>query len=339
MQAIICVCRTFDETRHYIKTAHGLFKTFYEGAEAVPLYEAGQGTTGGPFFWLLLFSLMIEAFDPTMKGMRFVSPCRTIRSERYGNAFVDDTKFGVTADLQDGYVEPTKDNIQDQVRQVIRDLTRLSQHYEKLLFTTGGALNIKKCHWIMMAWQWVEGRAYLMSSAECPGKLFLTSGASQELEEVPRLEPGTSYRTLGVHISVTGSMKHAITLYRRKSEEYAGLLRTSNLNRCETYFSYILYIYPKLLYAAPVSTYTLKQCLFIQAPSMASALPKMGLNHNTSKAILHGSYHYGGLQLPHLHLDQGIGQLRLLLGHMRRGDETSKLLRVAITVMQQRVGA
>lgn len=173
---LTCVCRTFDETKHYIKTAYGLSSTFCEGTQEVPLYGAGQGTTVGPFFWLLIFSIMMEAFDPTMKGMVFTSPCGTLRTERYGDACVDDTKFGVTAATPLGYFDPTPEAIQDQVIQVISDLTKISQHYEKLLYTSGGALNIKKCHMVLMAWRWVHGKAYLMTTAE--GKLFLTRSSS-----------------------------------------------------------------------------------------------------------------------------------------------------------------
>jgi len=51
LAVITCVCRTFDETKHYIKTAHGLSKSCYESTKSVPLFGAGQGTTVGPFFW------------------------------------------------------------------------------------------------------------------------------------------------------------------------------------------------------------------------------------------------------------------------------------------------
>ena len=124
--AITCVCRTFDEAKHYVKTAHGIAKETYTGTKEVPLYGAGQGTTGGPFFWLVVFSLMMEAFDPTMRGMTFMSPCKTVKSERYGDAFVDDTKFGVTAEQQiDGY-ETIEETTQEQIQQVLQQLTRTS---------------------------------------------------------------------------------------------------------------------------------------------------------------------------------------------------------------------
>ena len=153
LAVIICVCRTFDETKHYIRTAHGLSTTYYESTTSVPLFGAGQGTTVGPFFWLLIFSIIMEAFDSQMKRMSFQSPCQSISTMRYGDAFVDDTKFGVTAGQPEGYCEPTTADTLAQVEQVISDLTKLSQHYEKLLYTSGGALNIRKCHWVMMAWR------------------------------------------------------------------------------------------------------------------------------------------------------------------------------------------
>ena len=337
--AITCVCRTFDETIHYIKTAHGIAKATYSATKEVPLYGAGQGTTGGPLFWLITFSLLMEAFDSTMRGMTFSSPCRTITSTRYGDAFVDDTKFGVTTEQPPGQSDLSDESIQAQAQQVLRDLTRISQHYEKLLFGSGGALNIRKCHWVLIAWKWSQGKARMMTTVECPGSLYLTSGFSETPEEVPRLEPNTAYRTLGAYITVTGSMKHAITLYRKKSVEYAGYLGPSNLSRCEAYFSFVLYFYPKLSYALPISSYTQRECTFIQAPAMAALLPKIGLNRHTSKNIIHGPIQYGGLQLNDLYTDQGIGQLRLLIGHLRRGGETSRLLLIAISVMQQRIGS
>ena len=208
-----------------------------------------------------------------------------------------------------------------------------------MLFGSGGSLNIRKCHWILIAWKWKDGKATMMTSADCPGQLFLTSGCSEIPEEVPRLEPDTAYRTLWAYITVTGSMKHSLALNRRKSVEYAGLLCSSNLSRCEAYFSFVLYFYPKIQYALPISTFTQKECIFIQAPAMSALLPKMGLYRHTSKDIIHGPPQYGGLQLQEMYTDQGIGQLRLLIGHLRWGGETSRLLLIAISVMQQRVGS
>jgi len=159
-----------------------------------------------------------------------------------------------------------------------------------------------------MTWKWVHGNAYLMHSKECPGQLFLTSGSSMER-------------------------------YRQKSEDYAGLLSNSTLNRCEACFSYVLYFFPEISYSLPLTTFTQKECTYIQAPAMSAFLSKIGLNRHTSRSIINGPTSHGRLQLKDTYTEQGIGQLRLLLGHLPRRDKASTLLQVAISIMQQRVGA
>jgi len=72
---------------------------------------------------------------------------------------------------------------------------------------------------------------------------------------------------------------------------------------------------------------------------MAAFLPKIGLNRHTARSIVHGPVKFGGLELPDLYTDQGIGQLRLLIGHMLAGDQTSNLMAIAISYLQLIVGA
>ena len=57
---ISAICKTFRLTKHYIRTAFGLSEGTYESTEDIPLFGAGQGTTGGPLFWLLFFVLFMK---------------------------------------------------------------------------------------------------------------------------------------------------------------------------------------------------------------------------------------------------------------------------------------
>ena len=58
-----------------------------------------------------------------------------------GLSFVDDTGLGVTSNSA-STSEPNS-NAEDFV-QVVQKLQTLAQHWERLLFTTGGALNLTK---------------------------------------------------------------------------------------------------------------------------------------------------------------------------------------------------
>jgi hypothetical protein len=89
----------------------------------------------------------------------------------------------------------------------------------------------------------------------------------------------------------------------------------------ETYWSYILFLRTNLNYPLPACSVAQKQCRAIQAPALAALLPKLHLNCHSPRAVLFGGLRYGGLDLPELYTDQGYGQLKLLIGHLKLRDE------------------
>jgi len=72
---------------------------------------------------------------------------------------------------------------------------------------------------------------------------------------------------------------------------------------------------------------------------MMATLPKLKLNRNTSRAIIHGPSRYGGLNMSHVYGEQGNGQLRLLLGHLRNRDHTGELIIIAMSYLQILTGS
>ncbi len=67
-------------------------------------------------------------------------------------------------------------------------------------------------------------------------------------------------------------------------------------------------------------------------------LPKLRLNRHTPRAILFGSPYYGGIDLPYLFLDQGIGQLKWLFGHIKSGDDVGSFLLILLSHVQLHLG-
>jgi hypothetical protein len=63
-------------------------------------------------------------------------------------------------------------------------------------------------------------------------------------------------------------------------------------------------------------------------------LPKMHVNHNTSRAIVHGPEELGSLNLPNMYVIQGVDKLKLFLGHLRIQDRTGQLLHIALGYLQ-----
>jgi hypothetical protein len=110
-----------------------------------------------------------------------------------GEAFVDDTGLGT--------------NEGDSHSQLVTNLQNLAQRWEKLLYSTGGALNLSKCFWFLLSWRWLNGRPVIHTSTTAPGTLQMTSEGHQELHIIPRIEATDSFRMLGVHISPSGVIK------------------------------------------------------------------------------------------------------------------------------------
>jgi hypothetical protein len=133
-----CIGELWDHVMHMVKTIYGISSETYGSTADKPLYGPGQGSTCGPFFWLLCYWLIVQSLDPSITAAKFVSVCKDIIVELTGVSFVDDSSLYVTTEYEDDPALSTAENKVKEVQHLIQRLTALSQHWEKLLFTTGG---------------------------------------------------------------------------------------------------------------------------------------------------------------------------------------------------------
>jgi hypothetical protein len=66
-------------------------------------------------------------------------------------------------------------NRQLEIAHVVRQLTKLAQHWERLLYSTGGAINMQKSHWYLMTWIWTNCIPRLATIHTTPAGLELTT--------------------------------------------------------------------------------------------------------------------------------------------------------------------
>lgn len=132
--------KLWDTTVHYIKTIYGISFS-YTSTQDQPLFGPGQGSICGPGFYFLCYWTMVQSLDATIPKMRLLSVYKSVLAEVLGVSFADNMSLGVISD----YPHPeflSSNTFSNETQHVTQQLVELYQHWKKLLFTTGGTLNL-----------------------------------------------------------------------------------------------------------------------------------------------------------------------------------------------------
>jgi hypothetical protein len=89
--AVALLAQTWENTYHTVKTLYGISKECYTNNAQRLLYGPGQGSTIGPFLWLLCFYLIFQSLSNTAPRITLSSVSNEKTLKYVGKAFVDDT--------------------------------------------------------------------------------------------------------------------------------------------------------------------------------------------------------------------------------------------------------
>ncbi|KAI2497422.1 hypothetical protein MHU86_17080 [Fragilaria crotonensis] len=154
--------------KYTVKTIHGISEDTYQGTPFEPLFGTGQGSGASPAVWLTLVVILLNTLDRSVpERTHFSNPQASIQSSRLVDAFVDDTSLGFT-DTHSTYED------------MIQRLQAISQTWEHLLHLSGGALNLKKCSWYILYWDWKNGRPVLRAPQPTDPTVTLQQGSKPQ---------------------------------------------------------------------------------------------------------------------------------------------------------------
>jgi hypothetical protein len=319
---------TLRNMLHRIRTSNGVSDEAYSALRE-ELCGIGQGSGAGPALWVAISIVLIQCYKETEMGMDFADPANLVSIERWLDAFVDDAELGINDFWnQHGDLEAMLDNFE-----------AAAQRWERLLFTSGGALELSKCSWYCLHWMWdAFGREQATIFGDTGPTLDLTRGMSSTKTPIKRLEVTKSHKTLGVRLEPLGIFNDEFKFLLKKSKAYAARLQGSSLKSYDSLTFYRTSFLPGVGYSFPVVPLSFEASKKLQIPITNVLLNKISFNRNFPRAATYGPLCFGGLAIPHIYVEQGIAKIGLIMRHMCSESELGKLLTIAIRASQLEAG-
>jgi hypothetical protein len=239
-----------------------------------------------------------------------------------GDGFVDDVanvfNFGLAAMLAVDYAE----------QMLATGMQAEAQTWERLLWSTGGALELSKCFCYIMTWRFHKnGTPILLTPTEMPDiAVNLTSGNDPNPHQIEHKSVYAAHRPLGVWPPPAGSNPTQFLKSLVRSNTIAEGVRLNPLARNEALMGYRHIWLPSVGY--PLACWGLHdiQLRKVEKNAVNAFLPKMGFCCKTSRAVIFGSKRYGGFGLTRLRDYQGVNQTILFLQHIRLFDSVGKMM-------------
>lgn len=324
--------KTWQNLKHNIRTSHGDSLGLYPNGNDVPQFGAGQGSCLAPLLWLSINTILLQILDQLPERVVLKDPASGICHHHHtGNSYVDDTSLMTTLPDDD----TPHANAKVVARALADSMAHLGQKAERSLFASGGALQLTKCLWFCITWQWTDhGDARISTIDETPCSMMLTHGRGTDPSPIERLPPEESTKTLGVYIAPDGNQKKQFEVLVEKAKKFETYANSNSTEPVDAYLLQTSFFHPSISFPVGVASLSQKQLKSIEAKYLTPILQKMGFRSTLSKAIAFGPKNLGGLDIIPLTLAHDIEHLKMLCGHLRANDSTTTVLRTTMNAFQ-----
>ena len=313
--------------KYAVKTVYGISDGNYQGTVLEPLFGTGQGSGASPAVWLSLVVVILNAYDEIANdGFAFTDPWNELTELWKVFAFVDDTSLGFT-----DYTGKSAD-------EMIQTLEHLAQLWEKLLNTTGGALNLSKCFWSLQYWEWKQGRPILRATSYLDSDLVMYSGDKGEASLVTRIENDESTKMLGVYANFNGTFGVHAQVMKLKMDGMAARLEASKLSKLSSKRFYEFYYLPSTRYSLPVTSMTNTELRGIQTKFKCATLNKLGFPYTYPNGVTFAPRRLFGVGLIDLRIDQGVYGIKALLDFVGTDQKAGNCMLISLRHLQLESG-
>jgi hypothetical protein len=286
-----------------------------------------QGSAAVGVLWALVSTLLFTVLGKRCQPAQFQGPRPGFSHKRDSKAFVDDTTLWNT--LPGG----------SSITRVVVNAAHKAQTWAKLLWVTGGKLNIKKCYWYAVLWKFkATGESVMTSISDDPHLCIELIQGSDLPIAVERVESNVGCRTLGARLAPSGSDDKEFLYQKQEDIKLRKRMLQAPLNRESTVIGFRSIAQEKMEHALPTTCFTDKQCEAIQNTYLPTFLSKMGINKSTQTEVRVGPAIYTGMKVPEVRTTQAAGANNMLISHLQKNDIVRKSIMTSIDCLQLHAG-
>jgi len=327
---VLVHAQTLKDAEYRLRTATGISNTKYSHCLDFPLYGSGQGSGNSPCIWLFISSTLFDIQNAKAHGAKFISPDGTTSMQLAIVGFVDDSN-GTTNDFQP--------QSQEELPTLLTRMQEDAQLWNDLLFCSGGQLELSKCSFHVLHFNFLPNGKPVPSKSIYPNTIKLRDPITNVQVPITSLPAHCPHKTLGHYKSPVEAptSKHLVHL-SSIAKQTSLLISTSPITRAGALLAYHTVYVPRIKYSLPQSFFTTPKLQKAQRPSMGPIIAKCGFNRHAPHAVLFASPRYAGAGFLHWQVLQGEGQVIHFLKHWRTKTILSSALRIALSWSQWQAG-
>jgi exonuclease III len=330
-QAASCQAKVLHNMKHYVKTTRGTSENYIKRDKTTLLEGNGQGNAASVPGWHGHNEILCKVYKKLIHGSKITSPDKTIDFEQWLSSFIDDNKMLLSFDNT------------ERDENIIAKCQQSLQSWEILLNITGGAVELSKCFITILQYstnyKWhntTPGVPRLITNKRQSKCIISREGEAGT--EIKQQDVTKGVRLLGIKAAANGNYKQEYETRLEMSRTLAGRLATAPLNIGLSWQVYYCRWKPAITYCLPITTFSAIECKKIQSPFYAVLLPKLGINRNMPRALLHGSSQVAGLGLLNLEAEQIAMHAAGMVIQIRKNDRVGQTMRATIDALQLYLG-
>jgi hypothetical protein len=324
------------QAEYHLKTQMGITDEFYSN-DADVIHGTGQGSRASPALWVIISSVIIALIRKKSDGVYAASSDLGVWVRRWMDGFVDDKTAWINRFLEEMFDEFAE---QDITETITTDLSAAAQWWEQLLFSTGGQLELGKCLYYIMSWEFdEEGKPSLRPLASIPGTpITVESSAGTGHETIRHFDCTTSHKTLGVMENPSLNYEEEWSRLCDKVTALTSHLVVDPMYPGDASTMYSSILMPSVGYSLVAMSFDRDKMDNLNSRPLSLVLRQMGYNRSTPRAVVHGPAYYGGLGMQSFYVKMGTDKTLALIRNLRHYGKVGKYMHICMDWFQLTTG-